>query len=1047
MSTAAPRVFSIPPGAPFLPALAEALLDGRIVPGFTAGDDPLRLAGATIFVPTRRAARELRTIFAGLAAGGAAILPTILPLGDVDEDAAWFDTSVPPPPDLDPPIDGLERLLLLAPLVQAWKRRLPAHVAEMFAEQIVVPASAAEAVWLARDLAALMDEIEREEADWNGLKGLVKEELAAWWQVTLDFLEIVTSIWPEALAERKRSNPAAHRSRLIDAETARLMRNPPGGPIVAAGSTGSIPATARLLSAIARLPNGAVVLPGLDLHLDDAAWDMLGDADAAPSVYGHPQFGLKALLGEIGIHREAVIEIGRAPRPLAARAAILSEALRPAETTQDWAANRASVEGAVAAGALDGVTLLEAPNERDEALAIAVALRCAVAVPDRRAALVTGDRALARRVSAELLRFGIVADDSAGTPLARTPPTALLTLMVDAVARPGDPVAIVALLKQPLLLLGQERASVRRAVETIELVALRGGTGRPDIATLAEHWETRLLGLASEETRTPRWFARLRAEEIEAARRVLTALETALAPLVALRGAAATGIAALARATVESLEHLGRAANGGVEDLYRGEAGEKLADLLRGLVATEASLAVTLAEWPDVLGALVAAETVKPRQGADQRVAIWGALEARLQSVDFMVCGGLNEASWPARADPGGFMSRVMKAGLALDPPERRIGQAAHDFAMATGTPELLLTRSARSADAPSVPSRWLQRLTACLGEKPANEMRRRGASLLAAARFHAGDMAAGGPFAPRPMPAPPLEARPTRFSVTEIETLRRDPYAIYAKKILALEPLEPLLRDPGAAERGSLFHDILHRFTESGVDAEAEDAVDRLIEIARACFDAEELPADVDAVWWPRFVMMAPNLIEWERTDRHDTKQRVAEAMASALEVGQTGVTLSGRADRIDVKPAGLADILDYKTGSTPSKTQAHTLVAPQLSLEGALLARGAFRDLGVLEPAELAYVRLRPTGKVDEESILKLKSSTRLASDLSEDAWRRLERLLLYYGNPANGYRSRALPFREGDTDGDYDHLARVLEWSAGGDGEAVDAAEGGE
>ncbi|MDP3898501.1 MAG: double-strand break repair protein AddB, partial [Mesorhizobium sp.] len=320
MSASAPRVYSIPPGAPFLLTLAQALLGGRVVPGFALGDDPMRLADATIFVPTRRAARELRSIFAGLADGRAAILPTILPLGDVDEDAAWFDTAVPPPDALDPPIDALERLLLLTPLVQAWKRRLPAHVAEMFAEDIVVPASSAEAIWLARDLADLMDEIEREEADWQGLGGLVKEELAAWWQVTLDFLQIVTGLWPDALGELKRSNPAAHRSRLIDAETERLMRAPPAGPVIAAGSTGSIPATARLLAAIARLPNGAVVLPGLDTDLDAAAWDMLGEADAAPSVYGHPQFGLHRLLGAIGVARGDVTELGARTAELGARA-------------------------------------------------------------------------------------------------------------------------------------------------------------------------------------------------------------------------------------------------------------------------------------------------------------------------------------------------------------------------------------------------------------------------------------------------------------------------------------------------------------------------------------------------------------------------------------------------------------------------------------------------------------------------------------------------------------------------------------------------------
>ncbi|TJV85305.1 MAG: double-strand break repair protein AddB, partial [Mesorhizobium sp.] len=262
------RVFSIPPGAPFLPTLAEALLSGRLVSGFRFDGDPLALADATIYVPTRRAARALRGVFVDRLGGRSAILPVIRPLGEFDEDEAAFEADASAAIDLAPPIAAIERLLLLAPLVRAWKRRLPAHVAALFDEEIVVPASAADAIWLARDLARLMDEIETEGTDWTRLADLVTGNLAGWWQVTLDFLGIVTENWPNLLEERNRSNPAAHRNALIRLEAARLKRNPPAGPVIAAGSTGSIPATAELLAVIAGLPSGAVVLPGLDLMLD-----------------------------------------------------------------------------------------------------------------------------------------------------------------------------------------------------------------------------------------------------------------------------------------------------------------------------------------------------------------------------------------------------------------------------------------------------------------------------------------------------------------------------------------------------------------------------------------------------------------------------------------------------------------------------------------------------------------------------------------------------------------------------------------------------------
>ena len=1030
-----PRVLSIPPGAPFLPTLAKALMEGRLVPGFQPGDDALALADVTIFVPTRRAARSLRGIFAASSPAKTAILPTIRPLGEFDEDEAAFEPDGAGVLDLAPPVPAMDRLLHLARLVRAWKRRLPAHVAQRFAEEVVVPASSADALWLARDLAALMDEIETEGSDWTRLADLAPEALAGWWQVTLDFLSIVTEQWPQYLVDSGLSNPAAHRSALIRLEAERLKRRPPAGPVIAAGSTGSIPATADLLSVIARLPNGAVVLPGLDQSLDARSWSLLTGTSPRPATLGHPQYGLAKLLGRLGISRADVEDIGAPTGPLAMRARLLTEALRPAETTDDWATGDAA-RPLDRNAALAGVTLVEAARERDEAAAIAVALR--LAVDKGSAALVTADRELARRVSTELSRFGIRADDSGGTPLAKTPPATLLSLLVEAAFRPGDPVPLVALLKHPLLRLGMDRAVVREAAETIELVALRGAAGRADVALLNALFDQRRADISTA-ARKPFWWPRLHGSRLGAASDVLARIVSAAAPLATLRDRRDLPLAELARLSVVALETLGRDTDGTLTELYKDAAGERLAEFLRGLVTATAPFELAASEWPDVLTALMATETVKPPPNAERRVAIWGALEARLQSVDTLVIGGLNEGVWPRRAEADRFMSRVMKSGLDLEPPERRIGQAAHDFVMAMGAREVVLTRSARSGEAPAVASRWLQRLLAFAGPAAVEQMRGRGRRLLDWAG--ALDAApASEPFK-RPEPTPPLRSRPEHFSVTEIETLRRDPYAIYARRILRLQPLDPLLRDPGAAERGSLFHAILHRFTARGGDPADAGALERLIACGRECFAELALPPDIEAVWWPRFRKLADGIVAWERGRL--VMSRHAEVRAGRTPVGKSGVTLSGFADRIDLLPAGHADIIDYKTGSYPSKGQAHTLLSPQLALEAALLRRGAFAEVGVQEPAELLFVRLKANGQVDEESILKHSASLKSAPGLAEESWTRLGELLAHYADPAVGYKSRALPFRENEPEGDYDHLARVLEWSAGGDGS--DAGEG--
>lgn len=1030
-----PRLFSIAPGTPFLPTLVRALLNGTLIPGFPQNiDDPLALASATIYVPTRRAARTLRSLLVEMNPAKSAILPTIRPLGDVDEDAAIFDADARGFLDLAPAIGGAERLLLLARLVRPWRESLPAHVRALFgSEDVSVPATTADAIWLARDLADLMDQVETEGANWTQLAAITPDELADWWRVTLGFLDIVTRLWPDILTDRQRSNPAAHRNRLITLEAERLRRHPPEGPVIAAGSTGSIPATAELISVIANLPNGAVVLPGLDRDLDPASWKILDEVQANPSTFGHPQFGLRKLISHVGGLREDVPHLGTMPQEKRMRELIVSEALRPAETTDSWA--NLQIDPAASAAAMRDVALIEAANEREEALAVALALRHAIEQPNRTVALVTADRDLARRVSVELARFGIEANDSGGRPLRDTQAATLFRLALETVFNPGDPVALLALAKHPLVSVGGERQQTRRAVETLELVAFRGGTGRASIADLPAFFDRRIEESAALHYR-PGWHETVNAQMIAEARALCVALSEAVAPLGRLAETGGTvDMATIIRASVETLENLVRDENGSVARAYEGEAGEKLASFLRNLVAAESGLDFEVREWPAIADALISGETVKPRPGGHPRLFIWGALEARLQTVDTIVIGGLNEGTWPGKTRNDPFMSRPMKAAIALEPPERRTGLAAHDFQMALGMDRVVLSRAQRSANAPTVPSRWLQRLETVLGGDETNAMRASGARYLAWARDL--DAAPDVPFVKRPEPAPPVEVRPKHFSVTEIETLRRDPYAIFAKKILRLRPLEPLIRDPAAAERGTLFHDILGAFTQAGIDPKAQDAEAALFDFARQFFAAASLPVEIEAVWWPRFAALVPEFLRWEWERAHNVAERHAEIGARALEVDGRGVTLSGRADRIDLLRDGTAEIIDYKTGSTPSLRQAHVLLSPQLALEAALLVRGAFGDVGSVRASDLLYVRLRGNGEVKPESVLRLSGkikSEKSAPELGEEAWRRLAELLDEYAKPEKGYLSRALPFRETDLTGDYDHLARVLEWSAG-------------
>ncbi|WP_297323124.1 double-strand break repair protein AddB [uncultured Bartonella sp.] len=1019
-----PKLFSISTGVPFLPTFVDALLSGGVIRNFGKdGNIQKALADTLIYVPTRRAARALRSCFVELSDNKSSFLPTIRPLGDVDEDAAFFLGDGTAALSLAPKIGDVERLLLLTRLIRPWREKLPSHVQSLFGnEDILIPANTADAIWLAEDLARLMDEVETESADWSKLQDIAPDMVAEWWQVTLDFLEIVTKSWPKILRERQKENPAQWRNQAIKAEADRLLRTKGRGSVIVAGSNGSIPAIADLLNVICHLPNGAVVLPGLDLAMDDAQWAALDNIHVDPSVFGHPQYSFKKLFDRLKLARNVVYEIGAPSQNKKKRASILSEALRPAVTTDTWSnLSRNGFDDIFA-----NVCLVEAANDREEALAIAVALRQAIETPEKTAALVTGDRNLARRVVAELKRFGIEANDSGGVPLTEVLPATLLRLILQSLFQPGDPIAFLSLLKHPLTYLGNERKNLRRIAEQFELFALRGGTGRINIAACDQFVEARLIALTNDENQNKD----INTDVIDEARTLADIVVKAVLPLVELmQKSEALSVNEVARATTEVFENFGRNDQGTVDELYAGEAGTAIASLLRDLVADQSGLTFDISEWPAILEALMAARSVSPPAGGHPRLSIWGALESRLQTVDTMVIGGLNEGSWPATTRNDPFMSRPMKMILTLDPPERRTGLAAHDFQMAMGMDKVVISRALRAGDAPSVPSRWLQRLETVVGEKVSANMRQRGQTFVHWAREL--DRRPNIAFVSQPCPKPPLLKRPKKFSVTEIETLRRDPYAIYAKKVLRLKPLDDLIHDPSVAERGILYHTIVAAFAKSAIDLTKADATEKLLEIARAEFARMQLPLDVEAVWWPRFEILAPSIVRWEKG--LSTRERWVEISACPTDIAASGVTLSGRADRIDVIANKTAEIFDFKTGSTPSLKQAATLMAPQLALEAALLTRNAFLPLKNIKPVELSYIRLTAKGEVEEQCLGKAAKKT--AFELSQDAWSRLGELVRYYQDPDIGYLSRAMPALT-NYQGDYDHLARVLEWSAGAD-----------
>ncbi|HXO67465.1 MAG TPA: double-strand break repair protein AddB, partial [Bradyrhizobium sp.] len=881
------RVFNVPASAPFLRTVIAALIDGRLVDGFTARANPERLAQATLYVPTRRAGRMAREIFLDVLGADAVILPRIVALGDIDEDELEFAQAAEEfggsdPLDLPPKLGDLERRLTLAKLVALWANQLRP---DSPVDAPLIVGGPASALALATDLARLMDDMVIRGVDWSALDGLVPEALDKYWQLSLEFLQIAKQMWPSHLAEIQKIEPVARRDLLIEAEAARLTAHH-DGPVIAAGSTGSMPATARFLKIIAGLPQGAVVLPGLDTDLDDEAWQLIGGATDAhgrvsAAASNHPQFAMHALLDKFGLKRSDFETLG-APAPHG-RELLMSEAMRPSNATAQWhrRLEEPEVVEKISTG-MQNLAVIEAANPEMEALAIAVAMREAREL-GKSAALVTPDRALARRVEAALGRWNLAYDDSGGDALTDTPAGIFARLAAEAVSGQLEPPTLLALLKHPLLRLGGAQDSFRGAVETLELALLRGTRPEAGSGGLAKSFVRFRLELAEFRARKtstlhgsePR--TRLKDEDLDKAQWLIACLQAALSPLESIDPSRPHDFSELAECHREVLMALSRDEND-VAVAFEGHQGLALTAAFDDLSGApeRSGLMVQLGDYPEVFQTAFADRIVRRPESAGTHLRIYGQLEARLTQSDRVILGGLVEGVWPPapRNDP--WLSRPMRHELGLDLPERRIGLSAHDFAQLLGADDVILSHAAKVGGAPSVASRFLHRLEAVAGET----------------RWEAAK-AAGGKYIhfaseldrpekvepiPQPMPKPPRTARPLRLSVTAIEDWLRDPYTIYAKHILKLQPLDPVDMPLSAADRGSAIHDALGDFTQAYKTSLPDDPAGTLRRIGEKHFAPLMDRPEARALWWPRFLRIASWFAGWEAERRLNVKTIDAE-------------------------------------------------------------------------------------------------------------------------------------------------------------------------
>jgi len=977
------NVYTIPPGTPFVDVLATGIRD-------LAGDEPENLTRCTVMLPTQRARRALQEAFLRQSAGRALLLPKLVALGELDEDELALSQP------LDETTSGdIGHPLSVPPAMPGIRRRL--LLARMIMSRPDINIRADQAAWLAAELARLLDQVHTEQLSFDKLASLVPDEFAEHWQITLTFLEILTDAWPKILEEEGCIDPADRRNRLLETQATLWRREPPDDLIIAAGSTGTIPATADLLKVIAGLPHGMVVLPGFDADAGPAIWDRLSPT--------HPQYTMVQLLDHLGVDPSDVIPwpYETQKEPAINRLPLIRRALAPAGA--DLPGDKPEP---VTEETLNGLTRIDCPTPQEEAKTIALMMRETLETPGKTAALITPDRVLARRVAAALKRWNIEIDDSAGVPLAQSPPGTFLRLSAHMAAENLAPVPLLAALKHPFAGGGMPPGKLHRDIRKLESAILRGPRPAPGIAGL-------------------RLALRHKKESLDD---LLAFLEQTVQPFHQALRTPSVSLRDIMRAHIGMAEKLASTdQEEGAQRLWAKEDGEAAMTLIAELSEAADDLGpIDGTVYPALLDTLLSGAAVRPRYGQHPRLFIWGLLEARLQRADVMILGSLNENAWPPEAKANPWMSRPMLSDFGLPLPERRIGLTAHDFTQAFCAPHVILTRAERVDGTPSMPSRWLLRLENLIEANGWQQPAHRESAWMAWSQ--ALDAPAQVKSVSSPKPTPPVDVRPRELSVSRIETWVRDPYAIYAQYILNLKPLPNLEEDPGARDRGIIIHDILDDFIRAHPKTLPDDAFGALIKIGQTAFEPYAPWPNIKAFWWPRFEIIAEWFIHHERRRREKGYTLLAAETKGDISLnGPAGLfTITARADRIDKTPAGTLAILDYKTGQPPTEKMANSGIAPQLPLEAIIAERGGFASIPETPVGELTIIHLsggREPGKDipykdDIKALIKKTASG-------------LQKRIDAFDRPETPYLSRATPMFLHRT-GDYDHLARVKEWSSG-------------
>ena len=934
------------------------------------------LASAVFLVPNRRACQALTNAFIRKRGLCPTILPQIIPIAEMDDDELFFSRF-----GINGSIEQHKRVISKEERLFLFARLIMSKPNDFGLTQI----SLAQAVNLALDLGNLIDTACQQGLSFDKLENLVPEKYATHWQETLKLLKIITEYWPLILKERNAIDACDLKKQLLMQQADIWQQENTAKNIVAAGITAGFPAIVKMLNVIQHLPKGEIYFAGIDCLADDEYWNAVDDS--------HPQFELKELLTLLNISRSQISDI--VPPANVEREKFISELMRPASVSDKWRqlSHKIDLEKAVS-----GISYVNCNTQRDEALAIALKMRQILDIPEKTVALITYDRNLARRVTAELERFEIKADDSAGLPLQLTPAGIYLRLIAEAAENCESSVKLISLLKHPFTQFKMPVAEFRKKTYDYELQLRQ--RNRTDL---------------SEESTS-----------------FINEIRTSLEELQQALAAPAIEFADILQIHIRTAELFATDATDGKNVLWRGDAGKCAAQFITKLLDSANVLGkISGKDYIPLFCELAGLETVRSNYGTHPRIQILGPIEARLHHFDYVILGEINEGIWPKPAQADMWMSRPMKKDFGFSLPEKNIGILGADLCGFLAADNVILTRADRVDGAPMKKSRWLLRLETLLNalNSDIDTLKDDDFFILA----NQADKPATYTPIKAPAPCPPLDARPRKLSASGVELLVADPESGFAKYILKLYPLNELDMPMDQRDYGTLIHAIIEEFNNTYPTALPENALDVLVEIGKKHFARLQIDDDKHTFWWPKFEKTAEWIIAQENSYR-DNVSAVHNEVSGEITYNLAGGAFSftAIADRIDELKDGSVNILDYKTGRIPSQKQVDSGHALQLLLEGLIAQKGGFTGIKRKDIRQVIYWQL---------GCKKLEITPEEEKRLIEKCEDYLLRLISTFDFETTPYHARPVP-KFIPKNKDYEHLSRIKEWSVQEDGEGSDA-----